>query len=153
MNPYPFSFRSFSHILSKYWVEFSVLYSRCTLASHPIFQCAYARPNPLVHPSPHPSVPSGNHKFFKVCESISVLQISSFVSFFLDAALADHFTDFVIPHPPLEKQHLSIITIQGLIYVMIIGFLETLRWSYQEKNFLSWFQVLYISCIYYYCFY
>ena len=32
---------------------------------------------------PLPAVPFGNHKFvFKVCESVSVLQISSFVSFF-----------------------------------------------------------------------
>ena len=33
-------------------------------------------PKPLVHSSPEP-VPFGNYKFFKVCESVSVLQISS----------------------------------------------------------------------------
>ena len=48
-------------------------------------QCAYANPKPPVHspPSSHTTttpVPFGNHKFFKV--SVSVLQISSFVSFF-----------------------------------------------------------------------
>ena len=42
-------------------------------------QCAYTSPKPPDYPSPSP-ISFGNHKFvFKVCESISVLQISSFV--------------------------------------------------------------------------
>ena len=47
-------------------------------------QCTYAnpkRPVHLSHPN-HPPVPFGKHKFFKVCESVSVLQISSFGPFF-----------------------------------------------------------------------
>ena len=47
-------------------------------------QCAHACPKPPVYPSPPLPVPYGNHKFvFKDCESVSVLQISSFVSFTL----------------------------------------------------------------------
>ena len=44
-------------------------------------QCAYASPKPPVHPSHSSPVSFGNHKFVKVFESVSVLQISSFVSF------------------------------------------------------------------------
>ena len=45
-------------------------------------QYAYVSPKPPAHPSLQP-VPFGNHKFvFKICESVSVLQIRSFVSFF-----------------------------------------------------------------------
>ena len=69
-------------IITEYWVEFPVLYSRWPLASHSIYHSVHI-------PSPNPqSIPSlllisfGNRGFFKVCESVSVLQISSFVSFF-----------------------------------------------------------------------
>ena len=40
-----------------------------------------AVPTP-VHPSPPPPTPFDNHEFFKVCESVSDLQINSLVSFF-----------------------------------------------------------------------
>ena len=49
-------------------------------SSH-IPQCAYANPQLPVHPY-SPPVPFGNYMFFKVCESVSVLQIDSFVSIF-----------------------------------------------------------------------
>ena len=81
---YPFSLRFLSGIDdSEHWVEFSVLYSSSLLASHSIDLCAHV---PVPTPSPpHPSpVPFGNHKFSKVCEYVSALQISSFVSFVLD---------------------------------------------------------------------
>jgi len=81
---YPFSFRFCSHIDHR--ILGRVL---CALQQVPIGQsfhipqCAYPSPKPLVHSShPPPPVSLGNHKFFKVCDSISVLQISSFVSFF-----------------------------------------------------------------------
>jgi len=58
-------------------------------------QCAYASPKPPVHPSQIPPAPFGNHKFvFKVHECVSVLQISSFVSF-LDSTYKWHHTMFV----------------------------------------------------------
>ena len=49
-------------------------------------------PNLLIYPSPTP-FPFGNHKFvFYVLESLSVLQISSFASFFF---LISHISDIV----------------------------------------------------------
>ena len=59
----------------------------CAMQQVPISQsfhiprCAYANPRPPVHLSHPPPVPFGNHKLFKVCESVSVLHISSFASF------------------------------------------------------------------------
>ena len=45
-------------------------------------QFSYASPKPPVHPPTPQPVPFGNHKFvFKVCESASFMQISSFASF------------------------------------------------------------------------
>ena len=53
-----------------------------------IQQCLYVNPKLLIYLPLQPcsAIPFGNHKFdFYVCESISVLYISSFVSFFLDS--------------------------------------------------------------------
>ena len=77
------SFRFFSH------ANYHRIWGRvpCAIQQVPVGQsfhapqCAYANPKPPVHPS----APPGNHKFFKVCESVSTLQISSFVSFVLDS--------------------------------------------------------------------
>ena len=62
----------------------------CAIQQVPIGQSvcvsrwAYANPKPPVHPShPTPDLsPFGNHKFFKICESVSILQKCLFVSFF-----------------------------------------------------------------------
>ena len=49
-----------------------------------IQQCVCVNTNLLIYPSP--SLHPGNHKFiFYICNSISVLQISSFVPFFFDS--------------------------------------------------------------------
>ena len=61
-----------------------MLYSKSLLANHSI---DLSVPMPTPNPQSIPSLlcdPFDNQKFSKVCESISVLQISSFVSFFLD---------------------------------------------------------------------
>ena len=53
-----------------------MLYNRPSL-----FWCVCINPKLLI--SPPPPFPIGNHKFvFYVCESLSVLEISSFVSLF-----------------------------------------------------------------------
>ena len=45
---------------------------------------------------PLPPFPAGNHKFvFYICDSISVLYISSFVSFFLDLTYKSYHMTFV----------------------------------------------------------
>ena len=63
-------------------MEFPVVYSRSPLGSHSIDHSVHMSV-PYPSPSlPTPPVPFGNHKFvFRVCESVSVLQISSFISF------------------------------------------------------------------------
>ena len=75
----PFSFRFYSH------VDYHRILCRvpCATQQVPIGQsfhlpqCAYTYPKFPVHLPRPPPVPFGNHKFvFKVCESISVLQIS-----------------------------------------------------------------------------
>ena len=79
---YPFSLRFFSH------ANYRRILGRvlCAIQQVPddqsfhIFQCAYAIPKSPVHLSHILPVPFGNHTFFKICESISVLQISSFAS-------------------------------------------------------------------------
>ena len=82
---HPFFFRFFSH------VDYHRILGRvpCAVQQVPIGQpfhipqYAYANPKTSVHPSPPTPVPFGNHQFvYNVCESVSVLQISSFVSFF-----------------------------------------------------------------------
>ena len=55
----------------------------CWLSILNIAMCT-SIPNSLTVPSPQP-LPSGNQKFI-LCECVSVLKISSFVSFFLDSA-------------------------------------------------------------------
>ena len=64
--------------IREYWVELHVPIDQ----SFCIPQCVYANPKPLVHPSPL-LVSFGHHKFvYKICASVSSLQISSFVFFF-----------------------------------------------------------------------
>ena len=58
-------------------------------------QCAYANPKPPIHPSPLP-VSFGNQKFvFKIGESVSILQINSFVSFFFRFHINLYYVMFV----------------------------------------------------------
>ena len=66
-----------------YWIQFPMLYSRALLFICFIYSSLYLLiPNSLFIPVPLP-FPSGNNKFvFYVCESVSVLQISSFLSYF-----------------------------------------------------------------------
>lgn len=85
MYTHPFSFRFFLHIDYRRTLgRFPVLY---TWPCWPVIPCASVHmpiPNPQSIP-PHPPVPFGNHKFFKVCESVSLVQISLFVLFLLDS--------------------------------------------------------------------
>ena len=71
--------------ITEYRVESSVLYSRNPLAIHSIYRSVHMPiPHPQFIPSYLPPFPFDNHnKFvFKVCESVSVLQINSFASFY-----------------------------------------------------------------------
>ena len=69
--------------MTEYRVEFTITIQHVPVGqSFHIPQCAYANHKSPVHPSHAPPGPFDNHKFFKVCESVSVLQKSSFVSFF-----------------------------------------------------------------------
>ena len=73
-------------IITEYWVEFPVLYSRSPhWPDIPYTSVHRSIPNPQSIPSPLPC-PFGNHKLvFKVCEHVSLLQIrSSFVFSLLD---------------------------------------------------------------------
>ena len=73
-------------LITEYWVEFPVLCSRSLLVIYCIYNsvCMSVPNSQFIPPPPH--FPFGNHKFvFEVCESISVLWISSFVSLFLDS--------------------------------------------------------------------
>ena len=93
-----------TQIITEYWVEFPVLYNRSPFGhSFHIPQYAYAHPKPPVHPSPLP-VPFGNHKFFKVYESFSLLQISSFVSLrFFEKNFLQYIKRFLILNRPCFK--------------------------------------------------
>ena len=69
-------------IITEYWVEFFGYIASPFWQTFHIFQCAYANPKSPVHPPPHPQpVPFNTQKFFSLWV-ISVLQISSHVSFF-----------------------------------------------------------------------
>ena len=90
MHTLPFFFTFFSHL------DYHRILGRvsCAIQQVPIGepfhmpQCAHPNPTPTVHLCLPPRVPFGNHKFiFKVGESVSVLQVSSSVTFF-----------FKIPH-------------------------------------------------------
>ena len=70
-----------TQIITVYWVEFSVLCSRCSLAILYTSVCICQSQAP-VHPLPSPNLFPLVTTFFKVCESISLLQKSSFLSFF-----------------------------------------------------------------------
>ena len=69
----------FPQIITEYWVEFCVLYSK-SVASHSI----YLSVNMSI-PNPQSILPD----FFSVWESASVLWISSFASFFLIPFISD----------------------------------------------------------------
>ena len=72
-----------TQVIMEYWVEFFVLYIRSLLANHSIYRRVHMPISTPQSTPPHlPPLPFGNHNFFKVCESIYVLQISSFVSCF-----------------------------------------------------------------------
>ena len=76
-------------ILTEYWVEVPVLYNRSPLADLSIHNSVICQSKPQSIPLPVP-FPFGNHKFvFQVCESDSILQISSFVSFLLISHTSD----------------------------------------------------------------
>ena len=76
----------FSHRLSQNTEQSSLCYAvgPCWLSTLPNIysgMCVCVHPRLLIYPS-LPHFPFGNHKFvFNICKSISVLQISSFVSF------------------------------------------------------------------------
>ena len=83
---YPLFFRFFSHIGHYRVLSRGPCAIQQVLISYLFYiqQCVYFNPNLPIYPSPtlHP----GNHKFiFNICNSISVLQISSFVQYFLDS--------------------------------------------------------------------
>ena len=88
---YTFFFRCFSHI------DYCRILGRipCAIQQVPVGQLfhipqyAHANPKLPIQPSPKP-VPFGNHKFvFKVCKSVSVLQVCSFVSIFNISHVSD----------------------------------------------------------------
>lgn len=73
----------FSHRLTQYWAEFSVLYSKSPLGNHSMYSSVYMPvPNPQSISLLFPICTLGNY-VFKVCVSVSFLQISLFISFFL----------------------------------------------------------------------
>ena len=93
---YPLFFRFFSHI-----GHYTVL-SRVPCAIHQVLvsylsyiqQCVYFNPNLPIYPSP--SLPPGVHKFvFYICNSISVLQVSSFAPLVLDLTYKQYYMIFV----------------------------------------------------------
>ena len=68
------------NITIRYRIEFPVIYSRFLFTILHIV-VVYVNPKlPNFSPPPH-AIPSGKQFVFYVCESISVLQISSFLSF------------------------------------------------------------------------
>ena len=77
----PFSLRFFSHI-DYHWILGRVL---CLYSRSPLANCSYSSvcicQSQTLSPAFSP-ICFGYHKFFKVCQSISVLQISSFAYFF-----------------------------------------------------------------------
>ena len=70
------------YIITVYWVEFSVLYSRPLLVNCFIYN-SYVNPNFPTYSSP--VLPPDNHTFvFYVSNSIYVSLISSFIAFFFN---------------------------------------------------------------------
>ena len=87
-----------------------MLYSRSPLVgqSFHIPQCADASPRAPVHPS-HLPVPFGNHKVgFKICESVSVLEIV--MLFLIIALLCCNYQNF-------ESMYL----ITGLLFIIYVA--------------------------------
>ena len=64
-------------------IQFFVLYNRALLFIHPIYNSLYLLTS-ISHSNPPPTPsPLGNHKSVPYdCESVSILQIGSFVSYF-----------------------------------------------------------------------
>ena len=70
------------YIIMEYWVEFSVLHSRSLLVIYFIYKSVYMS-IPISQFIPLSLLNPGNHKLiFYICKSVSVWEISSFVSFF-----------------------------------------------------------------------
>ena len=71
-------------IITEYWIKFPVVCGRSLLGTYFTYNCMYMS----ILISQFISLPlssPGNHKFaFYICDSISVFQISSLVSLFLD---------------------------------------------------------------------
>ena len=84
MYTHPFFFRFFSHIqiITEYWIEFSVLYSRSPLVSYSIYHSVHMPISNLQSIFPLHLSLLVTISLCSVCESISVLQIRSFVPFF-----------------------------------------------------------------------
>ena len=59
--------------------EFYYIYRCTTVIANKFYSISIPNPQCIPHPQP---VSFGNHKFFKVCESVSVQQRSSLCSFF-----------------------------------------------------------------------
>ena len=64
-------------------IQFFVLYNRALLFIHPIYNSLYLLTSISHSNPPPPPSPLGNHKSVPYdCESVSILQIGSFVSYF-----------------------------------------------------------------------
>ena len=87
-------------------------------------QCAYAKPKFPTPPSP-PPFPFVNHNFvFEVCGSVSVLWISSFVSFFRIVHISDIVWYFCLSdllHLVWESLGCSVL-LQFLVYVKLCAY-------------------------------
>ena len=69
--------------ITGYWIYFPVLYSRTLLFIHPIYNSLQLLTANSHYIPPPLRLPLGNHtSVLYVCESVSVLWISSFVSYF-----------------------------------------------------------------------
>ena len=93
MYTYPLFFRVFSHI-GHYRVLSRVprAIQKVLIVTYIIHSIAYVSIPVSPYPSPLPAFSPGNHKFvFYICDSISVLQISSFAPFIAEHRIIDAF--------------------------------------------------------------
>ena len=97
MYIYLFSFRFFSHVDYHRLLGRVLCTTKQVLVGQPFHVPSVHMPVQTPSPSQPPSpVPFGNHKFvFKVCESVSFLQINSFVALFLDSTYKRYHGIFV----------------------------------------------------------
>ena len=80
------------YITAEHWIESSVWYSRFSLAVCFKHRSVYV----YIHYISYPCCPLGVHKFvLYICVSISALQITSSVPFFLDSTYKRYHTIFV----------------------------------------------------------